>query len=59
MRLMGRTRIKICGVRDAETARAAAEAGADAIGLVFVPASPRFVTLPQARKIVGALPAFV
>jgi phosphoribosylanthranilate isomerase len=56
---MLRTRIKICGVRDAATAQAAAAAGADAIGLVFVRASPRFVTLAQARKIIAALPAFV
>lgn len=54
-----RTRIKICGVRDVETALAAAAAGADAVGLVFVEASPRVVTLDQARAIVEALPAFV
>ncbi len=38
---------------------AAAEAGADAIGLVFYPRSPRFVTPDQALKIRRALPAFV
>jgi phosphoribosylanthranilate isomerase len=54
-----RTRIKICGVRDPETARAAAEAGADAIGLVFAEGSPRRVTLDQAGEIVRATPAFV
>ena len=56
---MGRTRVKICGVRDATIARAAAGAGADAIGLVFVAASPRFVTVEQAEQVVAALPAFV
>lgn len=56
---MQRTRIKICGVRDAEIALAAAAAGADAIGLVFVPGSPREVSPQQARQIVEALPAFV
>ncbi len=54
-----RTRIKICGVRDAETARAAAEAGADAIGLVFAEGSPRRVTLQEAAEIARAAPAFV
>ncbi len=54
-----RTRIKICGVRDVETARSAVEFGADAIGLVFAPDSPRTVSVQQAEKIVGALPAFV
>lgn len=37
----------------------AAEAGADAIGLVFYPQSPRAVTLQQAQAIVSALPPFV
>jgi phosphoribosylanthranilate isomerase len=54
-----RTRIKICGLRDAGMARAAAEAGADAVGIVFHPSSPRFASLQQAAAIVAALPAFV
>lgn len=53
------TRIKICGIRDDETARAACEAGADAVGLVFAPKSPRFVTLDEARVVIDALPAYV
>lgn len=40
--------VKICGVRDAETARVCAEAGADAIGLVFAQGSPRTVTEAEA-----------
>jgi len=56
---MPRTRIKICGVRDADAARAAVDAGADAIGLVFVAGSPRHVTVAQAREVVDHLPAFV
>lgn len=52
-------RIKICGIRDVETAMAAVEAGADAIGLVFVPRSPRMVTQEQAQAILEELPPFV
>lgn len=54
-----RVRTKICGITRPEDALAAAHAGADAIGLVFYPASPRAVTLDQARAIVDVLPAFV
>jgi len=54
-----RTRIKICGISTLETAHAAADAGADAIGLVFVDASPRCVSVETARAIVQALPPFV
>jgi len=54
-----RTRVKICGITRATDALLAAKCGADAIGLVFYPNSPRAVTLPQAQEIVAALPAFV
>lgn len=53
-----RTRIKICGIRDLETALASIEAGADAVGLVFHPASPRQVSDPVAAAIAARLPAF-
>lgn len=52
-------RIKICGLKDPDMARAIALAGADAIGLVFYPPSPRHVDLPAAEAITAALPAFV
>ena len=51
-------RIKICGITNADDARAAAEAGADAIGLIFAD-SPRRVTPAQAARIVAAVPVFV
>lgn len=53
------TRIKICGITSAEDARVAVDSGADAIGLVFYPPSPRAVTASQAAAIVAAVAPFV
>ena len=54
-----RTRIKICGIREALHARVAADAGADAIGLVFYGPSPRAIEPGAAAAIVASLPPFV
>ena len=54
-----RTRVKICGITRPGDGLAAAEAGADAIGLVFYPPSPRFLSLDRALEIRDALPPFV
>ncbi len=56
---MARTRIKICGVLSSDMALHAAEAGADAVGLVFYPPSARHVDTVLAREIARALPPFV
>ena len=42
--------VKVCGVSTPEVAEAAVQAGADWIGIVFVPGSPRFVDGPDAEK---------
>jgi phosphoribosylanthranilate isomerase len=54
-----RTRVKICGITRPGDARAAADAGADAIGLVFYPPSPRYLSGERAIEIRDALPPFV
>lgn len=54
-----RTRVKICGITRPQDGVAAAAAGADAIGLVFYPPSPRFLSVERAREIREALPPFV
>ena len=54
-----RTRVKICGLTRTEDAQAACRFGADAIGLIFYPPSPRGVGLEQAAVVRGGLPPFV
>jgi len=54
-----RTRVKICGITCKQDALDAVRLGADAIGLVFYPPSPRAVTIEQAVSIVHRLPPFV
>jgi phosphoribosylanthranilate isomerase len=56
---MHRTRIKICGITREEDLRAAVDCGADALGFVFYPDSPRYVTPGQAARLCAALPPFV
>jgi phosphoribosylanthranilate isomerase len=52
-------RIKICGITNADDARLAADAGADAIGLNFYAGSPRYVDIARAEAISAVLPAGV
>ena len=54
-----RTRVKICGITRQQDADFAAESGADAIGLVFYPPSPRAISFAQANTITANLAPFV
>ncbi len=54
-----RVRIKICGITTPDDGVMAAAAGADAVGLVFWPKSPRFIDAAQARAIARVLPPLV
>jgi phosphoribosylanthranilate isomerase len=56
---MHRTRIKICGITREEDLRAAVSAGADALGFVFYPKSPRYLTPQQFAALGPALPPYV
>ena len=54
-----RTRIKICGLTREADVDAAVQAGADAIGFVLYPQSPRFVTPERAAELAARLPTFI
>jgi phosphoribosylanthranilate isomerase len=56
---MHRTRIKICGITREEDLRAAVAAGADALGFVFYPKSPRYVTPERFAALASGLPPYV
>ena len=53
------TRVKICGLTKPENARMAIDAGADALGFVFVPGTPRFLDVGKSADWIRALPPLV
>jgi phosphoribosylanthranilate isomerase len=53
------TWVKICGITNLDDARAAVEAGANALGFVFFPKSPRGVTVETAQSIIAQVPQHV
>src|SRR5688500_15956495 len=59
MRAAERTRIKICGLTREQDVDAAVAAGADAVGFVMYPGSPRHVPIERAAALAARLPAFV
>ena len=56
---MNRTRIKICGLTREEDVDAAVAAGADAVGFVIYPPSPRYVSPARAAELAARLPPYV
>jgi phosphoribosylanthranilate isomerase len=52
-------KVKICGITSVGDAEAAVEAGADALGLMFFPGSPRYITLERAQEIARVLPPHI
>ncbi len=51
-----RVKVKICGIKDQETAKAAIDAGADALGFIFAPESKRYISPREAKEIIAAMP---
>jgi phosphoribosylanthranilate isomerase len=57
--LVMRVKAKICGITRAVDARAAVDAGCDALGFNFHPRSPRYVAPECAKEIIATVPPFV
>lgn len=53
------SRIKICGITNIQDAHAAVDSGADALGFIFVPDTPRYVVPETVKRIICELPPFI
>ena len=53
------TKVKICGLKDAQNLNAVIDCGVDFIGLVFYPPSPRFIETAQAAKLTKEIPPHI
>ncbi len=53
------TKIKVCGITNSDDAHAAVELGADALGFIFVPDTPRYVEPQIVERIISELPPFI
>lgn len=53
------TKIKICGITNVQDAHAAVDLGADALGFIFVPDTPRYIEPQDAARVISELPPFV
>ncbi|HEV3231459.1 MAG TPA: phosphoribosylanthranilate isomerase [Candidatus Dormibacteraeota bacterium] len=56
---MRAVRVKVCGITDPASGIAAAEAGADVLGFIMAPGSPRSLTVERARAIAREMPGYV
>jgi phosphoribosylanthranilate isomerase len=56
---VARTRVKICGITREQDLEVAVDAGADALGFVFYPSSPRHVDAVRAATLAVRVPPFV
>ncbi|MFC1716268.1 phosphoribosylanthranilate isomerase [Candidatus Poribacteria bacterium] len=52
-------KIKVCGITNSEDAHAAVDLGADALGFIFVPNTPRYVEPQTVERIISELPPFI